>query len=506
MQKSIFLKILSLAVIFPLIISFAWVGYIASDDMMYISAATDWIGNFPYIPPHHFGVRHTLTLPMAVVFWLFGSGEYQAVLVGILYFIALLILLYLFLVQQFDNESAFITIFLLILTPLFAVQATILGVDIPEAFYYFSSLLLFFKAVHRNGEARMMFFVGLLAGLAFLNRETACALMLLYGVLFLGGFYIERKRYFLIFIGFTLPIFIEMIYYLIVVGDPLHRFHIVLSTHGSPAMTLLGSVASGTGNLTESRLFGPIVAMFFNQEFGLLYWFAIPAVWFTCIKPFGTVEQRRFLRTLLIMCLIIFVFYFYFLGLRPLPRYFSTLTVAILIIVVIWLWRVVYPQHRRMAYILIVTLIASNLLMIDLENKQPRLAERELVDRLAANPDLIIYVDPKTYGRAMRMLQWSHISLNRAIVGLPPPSSLYLFSKENVSTIKSRENGDSDDLTLLSPKKDWVEIDRSRGKKTVVGTVLTWLRLDRWIIDTPLERVIWANQPIILYKRLEAAL
>jgi phosphatidylglycerophosphate synthase len=42
-----------------------WTGYIESDDQYYASAAVGWMTKFPYIATGHWGLRHTIVLPIA---------------------------------------------------------------------------------------------------------------------------------------------------------------------------------------------------------------------------------------------------------------------------------------------------------------------------------------------------------------------------------------------------------------------------------------------------------
>lgn len=61
--------------LFAATLLFAWVGHIASDDVMYISTARDWFRSFPVLPASHWAERHPLTLATGAILAVFGDGE-----------------------------------------------------------------------------------------------------------------------------------------------------------------------------------------------------------------------------------------------------------------------------------------------------------------------------------------------------------------------------------------------------------------------------------------------
>lgn len=496
MGKSVGLHACLLALLLVALSHFAWVGYIASDDMVYIAAARGWFEHFPYLPANHFAVRHTLNIPMGLAFKLFGFGEWQAVSVTLGHFAALAALVYLAVRARFQARTALTAGGLLVATPLFAVQSTIPGVDLVEAFYAFASLLLFLAGVQQSAGYGLLFGAGLAAGLALLSRETAAALPLFYAALFIKSDLLPRRRYWPLALGFLLPPLAETLYYLALTGDPLHRAHTVLTTQGPPTPPVLTGKPTGPAPPHLKRLLMPVRAMFINQEFGLLFWLAVPAAWFTCFKSLTNPAQRQFLRLLLGLGLLWIWVALYALGLWPQARYFSVATVAAVVIVAVWLSEILPPSKPAWAYGLLAALVASNLAMIDLENKQPRLAERDLAERLAANPGLTLYTDPETASRAQYMMAWQGADPARAIAEPPPPGGLFLYSKTN---LQNRGSYDFDPQ-LFKPRPDWVEVERTRGKPSLIGSALNCLGLGRRLAGTPLERIVWANPPVVLYR------
>src|SRR5262245_58740797 len=53
----------------------AWVGYVGSDDHSYARGALGWINEFPYVGKDHWTLRHTVVIPVALGFVIFGFRE-----------------------------------------------------------------------------------------------------------------------------------------------------------------------------------------------------------------------------------------------------------------------------------------------------------------------------------------------------------------------------------------------------------------------------------------------
>ena len=51
--------------LFALLLAFAWVGFLASDDVTYARGAYGWMEHFPYVGGHG-TIRYPITIPMAL--------------------------------------------------------------------------------------------------------------------------------------------------------------------------------------------------------------------------------------------------------------------------------------------------------------------------------------------------------------------------------------------------------------------------------------------------------
>ncbi len=60
-------------------LGFAWVGYLGSDDVTYVTGAYGWLREFPYVGGHG-TIRYLITWPIALSFLILGEGEFQMIL------------------------------------------------------------------------------------------------------------------------------------------------------------------------------------------------------------------------------------------------------------------------------------------------------------------------------------------------------------------------------------------------------------------------------------------
>ena len=72
------------------IVLLSWTGYTESDDSLYAAAAWHWVQHFPYLGINHWGLRHAIVLPMALLFRLFGRSEATLEAPVLFYYAALL--------------------------------------------------------------------------------------------------------------------------------------------------------------------------------------------------------------------------------------------------------------------------------------------------------------------------------------------------------------------------------------------------------------------------------
>ena len=485
-------NIILLVITSILLISFGWVGYIASDDILYAHGARGWLNHMPYVGDTHWSLRHTFVLPVAISFAVFGESEYSLVLVTTAYFLALLLLVYWMVAKVFNANIALATSILIAATPLFTVSASIAGADISELFFVTLSLFLFYSATQRTNAANIFFLAGIAAGFAWLTRETSIGLLLLYAVLFLIGYKAPRRLYWVLAAGFALIACAELLYYWVLQGDPLYRLWIDIDQGRSRGLAIK---TPGTGNIEIIPLLNPVLAIFLNDEFGLLYYLALPAaIWGWNTKGPLTDSQHSFLRLTIGLALSWFITKGYLIPGRDLPRYYCVTTLCAAIIVSIWLTKALLPHHPKITVLTATLLIVTNIVAIYVSNREPLFGEKTLV-RLAAETSEQIYTDPKTFGSAYFLLRTKGLD-EKVSKKIPPADSLYFYEPNNVLQ-DTRPPGYAE---KYRPKKNWKLIRKIPSKRKITGYVIEYLQLKTLVPPRIWQRLNSPNQAVALYR------
>ncbi len=483
-----------------LILSFTWIGFLASDDQLYLLAVEGWLKDFPFVGETHWAVRHTVVLPMVVSVGILGSNEFALALPTMLYFFCVLGLTYWVTRHVFvDNVTAAAVTLLLAVTPLFAVQSTIAGVDIPELFFVILSIWLFYRAGADEHSIPLLFLAGIAAGLAWMSRETSAALLVFYGILFLRGKGLPRRLYWVMAGGWFLVTGLESLYFFLTTGDFLHRIHTVLSSHTSLGNVLKLNYAGGTGNLVHNRVFGPPLSLLVNQEFGLIFYMAIPAGLATCFGSGLNPEQRRLVRLIAGLGMVWFFVVGYMLGLRALPRYFTVPTFVAVFLIGIWLTHLLRHRSLRLAFLLGAGLIAINIAGILVENRDPLFGERALA-HFAGESDEDIYTDPHTLYRSGQLLRWTgDAAVARAKEAPVPGRGLFLYYPKNVDKGYVPGRG-AFDPELFRPDASWEEVWRRDPPERLVGAITKVGWIEALLPAAVTSKLRSPNPPVIVYR------
>lgn len=471
-----------------------WIGHLASDDRAYISTAEVWLGSFPMVPDNHWAVRHPLNLAISASISIFGSGEFQSILPTLVYGVCLLLLLFFGASLAFGPLCATIFVTILTVTPIMSEAMSVASVDVVEAFFVFVCVSMFLFASQRDGSLFWLFLSGLCAGLAFLSRETAVALVIFLGLSFLFSPLFDRWRYFVIAGGFLTILGTEMIYYWLITGNPFLRIDIALGS-----IDFVDPETLGTGNISHDRWVGPILALLVNNEFGSLYWLAIGSgLWLLCRKPTLTALQSRVLITAIGLGVVWFLVVGYALDLRALPRYFlvPTVTATFVVGVCSWLW--FRSGYLKVTGGLFALHLGFGLILVDLSNQNILLSERVAVQMVSQNGILQFYTDPRTAWRSERLARWHGISSGQIIGKPPPPNQLFLFSPDSVARGTAGPYGPFDSAEF-KPSPDWQVIDTYR-RPTTLGQLIMSIGLTPKFEELGLARMVWETQPTTLYR------
>ena len=492
------IEITGLSLLLVLVLRFAWIGFLASDDWSYLNAAQSWVEQSPHVGDNHWALRHTLVLPLALVVRGFGVTEFNVTLPTLSYFCAVLAFTYWVVRQLFGRTSAVVTTGLLILTPLFAEYATIASVDIVEMFFVLLSLWLFYRATLGGSAQCLLIVAGVAAGFAWLSRETTIGLLTFYGLLFLLGKYFPRRRYWLIAAGMLAVVATESLYFYTIVGDPFHRVRVVYTIYGPSGVEPM----FGTGNITDHPVIGPVLALLINNEFGLLYFLAVVAATGTCFGGDLPREGRRFVRLVAGLGFVWFLTLAYGTTLLPLPRYYSVTTLAAVVLTGIWITVVLSRRSRWAAGLLLATLVSTNLLCIYVTNRDPRFGERTLANFVADSTG-IVYTDPATAHLARKFLEWREEGLVDRVRGAPPPAgSLYFYHPTRA--LSGIVGGETFDIERYRPASEWREVWCASPGRTIIGDIVATLTLDRFLPETIGRKLLAKNRDVVVYRTTES--
>lgn len=471
-----------------------WVGFIGSDDVTYAIGGQGWLSSFPYVGGHG-SIREPITMPIALSFALLGESEVALVLPSLIYAVGLVAMTTFAVARGAGAWPGVATGLLLATSPLLTVQASIAGVDAVEAFFLFASLLCFLAAGRRERRTWLLIAAGALAALGFLTRETAAFLIVFYGILFLVGYGIPRRSYWVMALGFMAVWGMELVYLTVMTGDPLYRINIALHHDSS-----IDRSVDLAGNLIVHPFVDPILLLLVNQEFMLLFWALPPAVLWIWLRR---APQRREAVRLLAMAAGLGVIWIVAAGastsLLPLnPRYFMVCAVAACIVIGMALGDAAAAggAGRLGAGIAMLAILAANAVGTSVENRDYMFGERMLV-ALAASAADPIHTDPMTHHRAKLLLEWAGLE-DRVLPAPPPADARYLFNPLRAN--EANRLMPAAQMPNYQPKSDWAVEGRWGPTKRWSGHVLEATGIGELLPAGLRTRLSIGHPGVILYR------
>jgi len=385
---------LFLALMAGIAVSIGWTGFIASDDGLYYQGALRWANGEAFPGDNHWTTRFPVVLTVAAMIKLVGATPLALHLTALIWF-AVFVTMGIVLARRIGGERTGWFVGLLLVTmPNTALGASVVNCDLPEATFLMLGAWLLIRDPARPLLAHCLL-AGLCFGLAVLSRETAVLALAGCGILFLAGRPLPRWAWLAAAGGAALVLAGEAALQWAATGDPFHRYGLALNH--SPT---LDRSANKAGNFTLHPVIDPLLVLLVNNEFGLLFWFAIAAAFGIRGRGF---DWRRY-APVLALALGCFLLVALLSSLLPLnPRYFEPAAVAAAILVGAWLARI---RPARAAMVLAVV-VATNLLILSLQNDHPRWRSEALAMAAAEDPARIITSDTDTVNRAEQRLQWA---------------------------------------------------------------------------------------------------
>ncbi|HTH17157.1 MAG TPA: glycosyltransferase family 39 protein, partial [Magnetospirillum sp.] len=422
----------ALAALAVLMLTWRWIGFQGGDDKYYAEAALDWIEHFPALGASHWALRYPVVLSIAASFVLLGKSTFAIGVVSSVFYAGILALDYIFLRHWFGWRPAALATLLSVLVPALPVQATYADCDVIEAFFIVASLWLYLLARLERARSWVLVASGIMAGLAFLTRETAVVLLLFYGLLFLFSPGMARRAYVVAGLGVALVVGAQMAYFAVRTGDPLYRqtisahHDVVDRDHQIAATRQLGKVIDGEGVLSVNKYADPLLIVLVSQKFGLLFALAVPAALWASFRADFEERRRQVMRAVSALALMWFLFISLAGSILYLvPRYYILAALLLCFPLAVAGERLL-GRRNPWAMIAAAGLGLSSLGLMYLENIHPQLSEQLLVETVRAAVDPVVYTDPKTLGRARFPLELAGLA-GRVSAAPPPPGALVVL-------------------------------------------------------------------------------
>lgn len=475
-----------------LMVLLSWVGWIGSDDARHIDGALGWYRDFPYLPLQHGEFRHFITIPAALSFTLFGISDYSAVLPILLYFFGLIAVTLHEMYRRVGASAALLAVALLVTLSTFSVRATVAYADIAEAFFILLSLWLFLRCCERTeGRIALLLSAGILAGAAWLTRETTAALLLFYGLLFLIGFGLPRRLYWVMALGFFIPVIIDAVYFTFTAGSPIYRYTEIFQARvGFRTMTTqTGELFNDIGNVQFHPLIDPLLAVLANHEVGLIF-YLVPFILLGLWRDRTMDPAARKLALLLLAFAFTWFVVTSLAVTRYHPRYFTVSAYATALAAAIWFTQSLFARSPKTCLCVAAVLLAAGTAGIYLENRNPIFGARTL-SHLAAGSDVPIHSDAETYRRA-HFLLLAEGAEARASSDPPGAGDLFLFNPNRV-TNKSRS-------CAFWPAASWETIDTIKEDPKFIAVIIRGLGLTGLLHPSIERRLLRPNAPVTLYR------
>ncbi|HXH84023.1 MAG TPA: glycosyltransferase family 39 protein [Candidatus Tectomicrobia bacterium] len=201
-------------------------GFFGSDDVNAARSALDVArGHWP-VTDYVVSQRYGIFLPTALVIRLFGFTEFSVTLWAWLCSVGEVVVACAFACRAWGPTAGLTTGILLATLPLHVHTGGQPTGDAPLAFFITLSLVLFYVAETRGGRG-WYFAAGLAAGATFWIKEVATIWV---GVFVLHAAVVGRwnRRWLLVAAGFAVMVLASMLLFLVIAGDPLHYFKVVM--------------------------------------------------------------------------------------------------------------------------------------------------------------------------------------------------------------------------------------------------------------------------------------
>jgi Dolichyl-phosphate-mannose-protein mannosyltransferase len=234
-------SLIAFLLIYFLVTLYFWDGIGPRDAEQYITAALSWRETGAYLGENHWSLRYLLVLPMAFFFTVFEPSEFLASTPNILYGALLVVVTFYYSRRHLGVIAGNIFTLLIATSAFYTIQAAELRIYGVEIFYVVLSLWLFIEGTSSaRPNSRILFLAGLMAGGAWLCRESTIFLPFAIG----AAAIIMKAPFFRATIpaalGYLTVLIVEFAFYRFAAGNFLYRYKIDLGHGGDTLGTKIG--------------------------------------------------------------------------------------------------------------------------------------------------------------------------------------------------------------------------------------------------------------------------
>jgi 4-amino-4-deoxy-L-arabinose transferase-like glycosyltransferase len=375
-----------------------WTGFIASDDSLYYEGATRWLTDPPFAGTNHWETRFPLVLSFAGVIALAGPGFGAFAITAVLFYVLFVAAAGIATGRIAGERAGWIGAILAATLPVAVANATTVSVDLLEASLLLAGITLLGAA---EGRGSFGLAAGAAFGLALLCRETTALPLLGLLPVFLLGRPVERRVLIAAGVGFALVVGAEALFQYWVTGDPLRRYAIAFhhDEHIDRARNL-------EGNLLLWPPIDPLLVLFVNDDFALLFWAAGLALATGTWGTLGAEGRRRFAVLGAMAAASFLAVAMLYTKLVLNPRYFMLPALAAIVLVATMLAR----GGAWTRGIGLVALVGPALLLLSVSNAHPRWQMEALLAAARAHPGEPVWGDAEEVRRAALPMRFAGVA------------------------------------------------------------------------------------------------
>jgi hypothetical protein len=283
-------------------------------------------------------------------------------------------------------------------------------------------------------------------------------------------------------------------------GDPLYRINI--SLHHDSTIDRTVDLA---GNVIVNPLIDPLLVLALNQEFMLLFFFAVPlAIWLAFGKGISP-HLRHFARVTGLFAIVWFVCVAAAQKLLPLnPRYFM-ITATLCCILAGAALAQLFARGKRarlLAGLILLALAGTNFVGIYVENKDSLYGERKLAQLASEYPRESINTDPMTRYRSDMLLRWEHAG-SRVLDRSPEPGALYFHNPANAE--KANFKMPAAAIARFAPQPGWQVVKTYEPKPTWLAAALEQSGLAGHLPQGIWHKLRYRHPKVTLYRAPKGA-